>query len=79
MRVPGVQGPSRLCSFADRDETPGSPASISSATYGWEKQNCSNGTSWVEGLRAGWWGTGGAPGTTLPAAESWRLCPGHMG
>ncbi|OPJ78955.1 von Willebrand factor A domain-containing protein 5B2 [Patagioenas fasciata monilis] len=28
---------------ADRDETPGSPASISSPTYGWEKPNCSNG------------------------------------
>ncbi|KAM9275173.1 LOW QUALITY PROTEIN: von Willebrand factor A domain-containing protein 5B2 [Cariama cristata] len=28
---------------AERDETPGSPASISSPTYGWEKQNCSNG------------------------------------
>ncbi|XP_074446826.1 von Willebrand factor A domain-containing protein 5B2 isoform X1 [Larus michahellis] len=28
---------------AERDETPGSPASISSATYGWEKQNGSNG------------------------------------
>ncbi|XP_061861874.1 von Willebrand factor A domain-containing protein 5B2 [Colius striatus] len=28
---------------AGRDETPGSPASISSPTSGWEKQNCSNG------------------------------------
>ncbi|KAM6062807.1 von Willebrand factor A domain-containing protein 5B2 isoform 2-T2 [Chlamydotis macqueenii] len=28
---------------AEQDETPGSPASISSPTYGWEKQNCSNG------------------------------------
>ncbi|KAK2530920.1 Vwa5b2 [Columba livia] len=28
---------------ADRVETPGSPASISSPTYGWEKPNCSNG------------------------------------
>ncbi|XP_009280681.1 PREDICTED: von Willebrand factor A domain-containing protein 5B2 [Aptenodytes forsteri] len=28
---------------AERDETPGSPASVSSPTYGWEKQNCSNG------------------------------------
>ncbi|XP_074955246.1 von Willebrand factor A domain-containing protein 5B2 isoform X1 [Phalacrocorax aristotelis] len=28
---------------AERDETPGSPASISSPTYGWEKQNCLNG------------------------------------
>ncbi|XP_076197352.1 von Willebrand factor A domain-containing protein 5B2 isoform X2 [Aptenodytes patagonicus] len=27
----------------ERDETPGSPASVSSPTYGWEKQNCSNG------------------------------------
>ncbi|XP_075273474.1 von Willebrand factor A domain-containing protein 5B2 isoform X2 [Opisthocomus hoazin] len=27
---------------AERDETPGSPASVSSATYGWEKQNGSN-------------------------------------
>ncbi|XP_069720967.1 von Willebrand factor A domain-containing protein 5B2 [Phaenicophaeus curvirostris] len=30
---------------AERAETPGSPASDSSATYGWEKQNCSNGPS----------------------------------
>ncbi|KAM9231414.1 von Willebrand factor A domain-containing protein 5B2 [Leptosomus discolor] len=28
---------------AEQDETPGSPASVSSPTYGWEKQNCSNG------------------------------------
>ncbi|XP_075617973.1 von Willebrand factor A domain-containing protein 5B2 isoform X1 [Balearica regulorum gibbericeps] len=28
---------------AERDETPGSPASVSSPTDGWEKQNCSNG------------------------------------
>ncbi|KAM6326266.1 von Willebrand factor A domain-containing protein 5B2 [Podargus strigoides] len=28
---------------AERDETPGSPASVSSPTSGWEKQNCSNG------------------------------------
>ncbi|XP_051482933.1 von Willebrand factor A domain-containing protein 5B2 [Apus apus] len=28
---------------AERDETPGSPATASSPTYGWEKQNCSNG------------------------------------
>ncbi|XP_042656950.1 von Willebrand factor A domain-containing protein 5B2 isoform X2 [Tyto alba] len=28
---------------AERDETPGSPASASSPTYGWEKQNFSNG------------------------------------
>ncbi|XP_071422334.1 von Willebrand factor A domain-containing protein 5B2 isoform X2 [Pithys albifrons albifrons] len=28
---------------AARDETPRTPASISSPTYGWEKQNCSNG------------------------------------
>ncbi|XP_054691317.1 von Willebrand factor A domain-containing protein 5B2 isoform X1 [Grus americana] len=28
---------------AERDEAPGSPASISSPTNGWEKQNCSNG------------------------------------
>lgn len=51
VRVP--RGPSRHCSFAERDETPGSPASISSPTYGWEKQNCSNGASRVEGPK-GW-------------------------
>ncbi|XP_017665984.1 PREDICTED: von Willebrand factor A domain-containing protein 5B2 [Lepidothrix coronata] len=28
---------------AERDETPRTPASISSPTYGWEKRNCSNG------------------------------------
>ncbi|KAM9279360.1 von Willebrand factor A domain-containing protein 5B2 [Morus bassanus] len=28
---------------AEQDETPGSPASVSSPTSGWEKQNCSNG------------------------------------
>ncbi|XP_014795333.1 PREDICTED: von Willebrand factor A domain-containing protein 5B2 isoform X2 [Calidris pugnax] len=28
---------------AEREETPGSPASASSTTYGWEKQNSSNG------------------------------------
>ncbi|XP_050164113.1 von Willebrand factor A domain-containing protein 5B2 isoform X4 [Myiozetetes cayanensis] len=28
---------------AEQDETPRTPASISSPTYGWEKQNCSNG------------------------------------
>ncbi|KAM6122195.1 von Willebrand factor A domain-containing protein 5B2 [Pterocles gutturalis] len=28
---------------AEQGETPGSPASVSSTTYGWEKQNCSNG------------------------------------
>ncbi|XP_053931050.1 von Willebrand factor A domain-containing protein 5B2 isoform X2 [Cuculus canorus] len=39
----GAQGASGLWSFAERAETPGSPASASSTTYGWEKQNCSNG------------------------------------
>ncbi|KAM6127450.1 LOW QUALITY PROTEIN: von Willebrand factor A domain-containing protein 5B2 [Phoenicopterus ruber ruber] len=34
---------------AAEPRAPGSPASISSATYGWEKQNCSNGLSPLAG------------------------------
>lgn len=69
MRVLGAQGPSGLCCFADRVETPGSPASISSPTYGWEKPNCSNGVfGW---MREGWGGQG------LPTAPCcWQLRPG---
>lgn len=77
MRVPGAQGPSGLCSLAERDETPGSPASASSPTYGWEKQNCSNGASRVEGAKGWMVGDGGCP--QHPAAGSWELehllCP----
>lgn len=65
VRVP--RGPSRHCSFAERDETPGSPASISSPTYGWEKQNCSNGASRVEGPK-GW--TVGDWGVPLASAAA---------
>ena len=61
VRVPGVQGPSGLCSFAERDETPGSPASASSPTYGWENQNCSNGASRVEGANGWMVGDRGCP------------------
>lgn len=60
VRVPGAQGPSGLCSFAERDEPPASPASVSSPTYGWEKQNCSSGASRVEGAK-GWMGGGCHP------------------
>lgn len=53
MRVPGARGPTSLCSFAERDEIARSPGSISSPTFGWEKQNYSNGVSRLEGAK-GW-------------------------
>lgn len=68
VRVP--RGPSRHCSFAERDETPGSPASISSPTYGWEKQNCSNGASRVEGSKGWMVGGWGVPLASAAATSA---------
>lgn len=68
MRVLGTWGPSGICSFAERGETPASPASISSPTYGWEKQNFLNGESRVEEGKGRMVGNGGAswmPGSRL--------------
>ncbi|XP_050164111.1 von Willebrand factor A domain-containing protein 5B2 isoform X2 [Myiozetetes cayanensis] len=59
---------------AEQDETPRTPASISSPTYGWEKQNCSNGVSRLAGTKG--WMRGGHRGhsdTLLLAAESWSI------
>lgn len=68
MRVCGAQDPTRLCSFTERDEIARSPGSISSPTFGWEKQNYSNGVSRLEGPK-GWMRVGDE--VPLISCHSW--------
>lgn len=62
--------PRRLCSFAERDEIARSRGSISSPTFGWEKQNYSNGVSRTEGAK-GWMRVG--DGVPLMPCHSWSI------
>lgn len=70
MRVPRVWDPTRFCSFVERDEIARSPGSISSPTFGWEKQNYSNGVSRLEGAK-GWMRVG--DGLPLMPCHSWSI------